>query len=701
MTFTLPALLSVFTLLAIASWVYFLSVRTKFPYTVLLVAVGAFILVPLSTLAPFSFLREFVLTPELLLYVFLPVLLFESAYNINTRRLFENILSISVLSVVSLVVSAGVTATGLYFLLPLVGIETPFLLCFLFGSLISATDPVAVLALFKEVGAPRRLTLLFEGESIFNDGTAVALFLVVLGIATGGWHGSSSVFFGIADFAIMVLGGIALGIGIGLVFVRAVDRARSNEFVQIALMIVLAHFTFLFSDFLSEHLALFGHKFHLSAIIATTMASIVMGNYGRAKILPRAQEFVEKFWIESAFLANSIVFLLIGFVFVALPISPVLFIVPIAVAVLVVAVARAFSIYPVVWLLNKIGREEPIPLSWQHLLSWGSLRGALALTMALLVPDDLSFAGWTFSATPKEFVLALTVGCIFATLFLKATTITRMIRSMRIDALTDLERAEIGEAGVLVRLRALERIGRFAEKGYIEKDIADTLKQEYEDALRKSCDRCHAEIRSEKSASVGERVLRLYMIGVEKEMLDTLYDFGEVTERVYRRVSAKLALQYEYFEEGQMEINPSKEASDPLLRAIEKLRSFLHPKERKEAEEDLYLYYRTQNILSRSALRALRHIDARYAETVFGERATEKIQDIYETFLQQSLEKMQTVEKRIPEKAKILSEQFARRSVLQAQSDLLEELFRQSMMTPKVRLALAEEIEHEARGKNA
>ena len=696
MTFTLPALLAVFSLLAISSAVYFLSVRLKFPYTVLLVAVGTFLLVPLSALPFFSFLREFTLTPELLLYVFLPILIFESAYNIDIRKLFENVYTISAFSIFSLLLSALFIGLALYVLFPFIDLSIPFLLCFLFGALISATDPVAVLSLFKEVGAPRRLTLLFEGESIFNDGTAVALFLVVLGIAEHGWHGAGSILWGVLDFTVMVLGGIILGIVMSAFFVKAIDHARTNEFVQIALMVVLAHFTFLLSDYISEHFVWFGHHFHLSAIISTAVASIVIGNYGRAKILPHAQEFVEKFWTESAFLANSLVFLLIGFIFASLPINLLPFILPIIVSVFVVAIARAFSIYPVSWALNKLRKEDKIPLSWQHLLSWGSLRGALAITMVLLIPDSLSFPGWVFEATPKEFILALTIGCIFTTLFLKATTITWLAEKLNIGVLTPMEKLEYQEASALIHLQALERITRFSKKGYIDTSTARILQKEHKDKLQKACDSCQSQLKKQKNVFLGERILRLFTIGIERETLDTLYDFSEVNERVYRRILSKLVLQYERIEANVKEVDPSEETMDPISKLFHWISEFLNPKKKGYSIEDQYLYYRTQTILSRSVLRSLEDLNKEYTSLLFGASSVETIQRVYEIFLEGSLGKMEDAMKKMSKEAKVLSEKFARRAVLETESHLLEELFHRSMMTPKVYLSLKETIERES-----
>ena len=182
---TAESALALFLMLAISSVSLFFAKRIKLPHTVLLVGIGV-VLALLSSLPHFGFLDDLTLTPELLFFIFLPTLIFESAYNIHIKHLTSDALIITILSVVSLIVSALLIAFGLDIVLTLVGFDIPFILSLTFGAIISATDPVAVLALFKEYGAPRRLSLILEGESIFNDGTGVALFLVILAIAESG-----------------------------------------------------------------------------------------------------------------------------------------------------------------------------------------------------------------------------------------------------------------------------------------------------------------------------------------------------------------------------------------------------------------------------------------------------------------------------------------------------------------------------------
>ncbi len=214
---TANATLAIFAMLAISSLAIFWAKRVKLPHTVFLVVVGI-ILGILSTTPTFHFFGEFRLTPELLFYLLLPTLIFESAYNINVRRMVEDTWIILILSVIGLLISTVVIGAGLYYILMLLGFAVPFMVTLIFGALISATDPVAVLALFKEYGAPRRLSLIFEGESLFNDATAVALFLVLLEVARFGYHGFDTILDGTIAFTSMMVGGVIFGTVVGGVF---------------------------------------------------------------------------------------------------------------------------------------------------------------------------------------------------------------------------------------------------------------------------------------------------------------------------------------------------------------------------------------------------------------------------------------------------------------------------------------------------
>lgn len=376
--------LSLIVLLCLSCATYFLAKRIRLPYTVTLVAIGMVIALVAKYVPSLSFITDFHLTPDILLYVFLPILLFESAYNMNYRELMRNIRSVSLLAVASLVISTAIIGVSLSWIGGLLGFPIPLPIALLFGSLISATDPVAVLALFKELGAPRRLTLIFEGESLFNDGTALALFLVLLDIifflsGTGSNHGSSlfhhafahfspsitlSVIQGFFSFASMIVSGILFGCLVGWSFAKIIGKIHNEKFLEIALTLSLAHLTFIGAEIVGHFIT------PTSGVIATTIAALVMGNYGRYKISPKVEEIMGEFWEFFAFIANSLVFILIGVLLVSLVVPWKIMLVPTLIAIVIVMVARAISVYGVLIPFNWMKREDHIPSTWQHLLSW-------------------------------------------------------------------------------------------------------------------------------------------------------------------------------------------------------------------------------------------------------------------------------------------------------------------------------------------
>jgi CPA1 family monovalent cation:H+ antiporter len=691
MVLTLIPTLAVFLLFAASSGAYFLARRSGIPHTVLLVVIGV-LLVALSNIEPLQFLKDFSLTPELLFYIFLPTLIFESAYSINIRALTRNAIPITLLSIVSLLISALAIAAGLYYLLPLVGFAIPFSAAFIFGALISATDPVAVLALFKEYGAPRRLSLLFEGESLFNDGTGFALFLIALEFAHKGGFSAATLAEGTLSFIIMIVGGALFGLAIGGLFSKMIGWARSSESVSITLTLVLAHVTFLLSEFVSKYAHFGEFKIHLSAIIATTVAAMVIGNYGRTKLPIGAEEFVEKFWGQVAFLANSVIFILIGMLAVSLPIdSPELF-VPVALVALIVAASRALSIYPVVQSWNAlVDAAERIPLAWQHLLAWGSLRGALAVTMALLIPTDLAIAGWEHESTVRDALLAFTTGCIFVTLFFKATTIGPMMRHFRVTHLSKIEIAEYDEARSLVYSRVLARLKRFAEKGYITPHIHELLRSHYSRRLAESSEEC-TEVG--RDAELSEAALRVWVLGIEKKALKALFEYAEISEDVYKRAAKKLAVRTEDAERGhstsQLHMKIGDDIFEKVAQSIRRVMGTLKPA---DDPAENYMYYRALVIISHKVEKELARIKEHQDKGMFTPHVIEKVIKVYTTFKEDAGKKMRAIAEKHPLIIEPLSERLARRGVLKVEEYVLHDLLEHEMVTPKVYATLREELE--------
>lgn len=688
----LDIFLSLFSLMLISLGVSALSEKTHIPFTVLLVIAGS-VLVPLSGLEQLAFIDSFKMTPELLFFVFLPILIFESAYNINIRNMANNIIAISALAVISLLISVAVVGVGLHFALAAIGLNVPMTILFLFGAIISATDPVAVLSLFKEYGAPRRLTLIFEGESLFNDGTAFAIFMVLLEISLSGFKGAESVLEGIATFCTMVVGGLGFGLAMGFLFARLIKWSRGNEHVEITLTVLVAHFTFILTELLSENLELFGFPIHLSAIIATLAASMVIGNYGRYKMSPKVEQYMEKFWGYFAFLANSLVFILMGLTFAQLSIGLHVAIWPILLAIGVVAIGRAVSIYPVVGMLNLIKQEERIPASWQHLLSWGSLRGALAVIMALLIPDNLTVSGWSYDFSVKEFIIALTIGCIYFTLLIKATTIGWVMRKLKIDALTSIEKVEYHESKAFIINKALEKLRELETQGYVSPEEFVRLRDFYESHSLKALVGYREEVGN--SMNLAEANLRLYALGLEKAGLRELLEDGKVDEKIYKKVLNMLHIQVDRLEHGTAQVASLDEKFpiDSVEKFINLTRKLVFLPKRQIKSGTLLSYYRIQRLLVNRVLDHFQSVELQSLIKIFGDEvAIEKVRQFFENVAQSIDAHIEMVEHTQGISLIEVNHAFVASTLRSLQADVLEYLYRNEIITNKLYILLNNEL---------
>lgn len=690
---TVASAFALFLMLAIASLVYFVSIRYKLPYTVLLTFVGV-LLVPLSTLPLFTFLREFQLTPELLFFIFLPILIFESGFNMNVRRVVEEFRPIMMLAIFGYLISAFLIGGGLWFVFNWLHLPIPFLITLLFGALISATDPVAVLALFKEFGAPRRLSLIFEGESLMNDATALALFIIILGLIDTGIS-VAALGAGVITFLVMLLGGTLFGLLFGFGIAQLIGKFRQNEFIAIALMIVLAHLSFLSAEFLNE---IFVHAgwgiIQLSPIITTTVASVVMGNYGRYKVTPHAEEFIDRFWSHFAFLANSVIFILVGLFVAKIPASASILIIPIIAAVILVAVARALSIYITLTPYNLAAApSERISLAWQHILAWGSLRGALAIMLVLLVPVDLTIPGWTLAFSPREFLLVLTVACIFTTLFIKAPLVGPVMRRLKVGLLTPIEKAAYREAQILIHGTAISKLATYTSKGYVPENVSRELLSQHASEF---IDNALHDV--EPSNTLAEQTLRIYLLGREKEVLKELFAFDEMTEPVFRRIYSKLTIQKECAEKGNLNPDPHQTSDyrDIFENVARVFRSFLPPISEAELIREQYLHYRTHEIIAHKALKELATIDTLTENHgAFTPIVIERTKKLYESYEDDARRRRRHIKESHPILVDDLDNALALRSAYRVEEKLLKKLHHRGFLTPKLYIKLKEQYEQD------
>lgn len=688
---SLDVYLSVFTLMLISLGINMLALKTRIPYTVLLVIAGSF-LVPLSDIDAFSFVTSFQLTPELLFFIFLPILIFESAYNINIRNIEENKFVILVLAVLGLLISTFFIGYVGQWALHLIGFEVPLLVTLLFGAAISATDPVAVLSLFKEFGAPHRLTLIFEGESLFNDGTAFAIFLVFLDIMVSGFHGTSTVMQGFFEFFTMIFGGVLFGLFMGLLFSKMIEWVKGHEHLEITLTLLVAHFTFLLTELASEKLVIYGHHIHLSSIIATLVSSLVMGNFGRYKMSPGVEDYMEKFWGYFAFLANSLVFLLMGLLFTELSVSLDVTLMPILLMILVVTAARAVSIYFSVGLVNQIKSEESIPPNWQHLLAWGSLRGSLAVIMVLLIPGDLILPNWHYDFSIKEFIIAITIGSIYFTLLIKATTIGNVIRWLKIDALLPHEKMGYYKSKVLVYQTMMERLKRLFEQHEINKVQYEALIDEYQKLYRQARKKCRSE--TQDSSHVIENLLRIYTLALQKQELKEIFRRDEITENIYKKNLLILETQTEHVEQDRPKLHSLNAYFESWLGRMRNFFRRIFFLSSESDSKELYLYYRTQFKLINKVLDELANMkDSPLIEFFDDPKALENVTKIYLKLKEKNIQEMQKELQSHKELLDEMNEQSAKALLRITQADTIKSLREHEIISNKLYVLLSKEMD--------
>ena len=424
-------------LLLIASLVAIAVQRFRIPYTVALVIVGLLI----TLQSPL----QIELTPELILALFVPPLVFEAAFHLNFRDIQRSLPAILLLAVPGVIITTLIVGGILKF-----GTQLTFPVALVFGALISATDPVAVVALFRTLGVPKRLAVLIEGESLFNDGTAIVLFNLMLVVAVTGHYTPLE---SLGNFLRVSIGGLAVGLVLGWLVSLLIARV-DDYLIETTLTTVLAFGSYLIAE-----------QLHFSGVLAVVAAGLVNGNLGSQGMSPTTRIVLFNFWEYIAFLANSLVFLLIGLQ-VNIP-DLVAHWQPVLWAILAVLIARLVVVYGLSWISRRA--IEPIPLNWQHVLNWGGLRGAICLALALSLPASLG--------SDRDLLQVMAFGVVLFTLLLQSTTMKPLVRWLKIITRSEVQvEYELRHARLAALRSADVRLDRLHTDGLLSTHIWDKLK---------------------------------------------------------------------------------------------------------------------------------------------------------------------------------------------------------------------------------
>jgi Na+:H+ antiporter len=525
---------AVFVLLFVVATTVAIAVRRwRIPYTVALVIAGLGLGLVHAFQAP-------ELSKELLFSVFLPGLVFEAAFHIEFKEFWRNRLAIVSLAVPGVVAATALTAL---ILTPLAG-TLHFASGFnwhyalVFGALISATDPIAVVAIFRNLSAPKRLAVLLDGESLLNDGTAIVFFTLSLSLITGSQVSPG----GLAlDFITIVGGGLLIGLAIGLA-VSQIIRRVDDPMIEITLTTIAAYGSFVAAE-----------QLNFSGVIATVAAGMLCGNYAaRTGMSPSTRVAAETFWEYTAFALNSIVFLLIGF---EVNLHSLLGSwKAILVAYAIVTIGRGIIIFAASALLKTT--RERIPAAWSVILTWGGLRGGLPMVLVLSLPSDFQY---------RELLVSMTFGVVILSILIHGITISPLLQYFGVVSRRgDRRDYELARGRMQAARAALAELDQMSRMHFANDNLPAALRQEYEDIIARSAARLR-ELPLQREDLQDEELLwvRRRLLMAEKDEIINAFQHGILNQETYNQLLADIDARLLRIESGEKLEPPTPEKSDP------------------------------------------------------------------------------------------------------------------------------------------
>jgi CPA1 family monovalent cation:H+ antiporter len=412
------------TLSAVFSWVNhrFLKMPTAIGLMLISLLFSLLLMAPLPGIEGIADdaqrMLEGVDLDETLLHGMLSFLLFAGALHVNVRDLADHKWVIGILASAGVVGATFLVGAGAYLLFTLLGLDVPFIYCLLFGALISPTDPIAVMGVLKSAGAPKSLETQIAGESLFNDGVAVVVFLVLLHIAAGGEELSAGGV--LALFLHEAAGGLIFGLVAGWIALEMLRRVDNYQ-VEVLITLALAGGSYA----LAEHL-------HLSAPIAVVVAGLMIGNTGRDRAMSgKTIEHLDDFWELVDEILNAVLFVLIGLEVMVISISAQHLVAGLLAIPLVLSV-RAVSVGLPIGLLRRFRSFSPGAVT---ILTWGGLRGGISVAMALSLP----------ASDARDLLVAVTYVIVVFSILVQGLTLGRVVRITAVRADKELSRTHLGD----------------------------------------------------------------------------------------------------------------------------------------------------------------------------------------------------------------------------------------------------------------
>lgn len=527
MTSLAALVLGIAGLLALTAVLPLAAARLRVPYSVLLAAVGCLLGVAIGVaeglntqgfdgpiIVFLQTLGSIPITAEVFLWLFLPLLLFETALNMDGRDILDDLAAILVLAVVAVLLSTVISGFSVYYATNF-GIIT----CLLLAAIVATTDPAAVISIFREVGAPRRLLALVEGESLLNDAAAIALFSALLATLLGPTDTPDLWQLG-KDFLREFIGGAVVGLIFGRIAASLVSRVDQGGPAEVTASLALAYLTYAIADM----------SLHVSGVIAVVMAGLVFGTIGRTRICAREWHTVTMIWSQLGFWSSSLIFMLASML-VPTTLAQATWNDMLALGVLIVAAlgARLMALFGILPIVNRLAGGTFVDNRTKLVIVWGGLRGAVTLALALAVSEN--------RAVPEDirhFVSVLATGFVLFTLLVQATTLRSLISWLGLDELSPVEKMLRLRALDLARVEVKDRLSAAAINNGLDADVLRSI----EPVLIRAEDLEELKVDPAESLQRQQNVTALATVTAREAQLY----IEEMARRMVSRASGRLAL---------------------------------------------------------------------------------------------------------------------------------------------------------------
>ena len=673
-------------LLALIAFLPRLAARLRLPYTVLLAALGCTLggVISLSgiMLDPlpgpvlqdfFQELRGFNISADILLWVFLPILLFDTATKLDGRELLDDVGPILILAVVAVLMTTAAAGVAVWWVS-----SAGLTACLLVAAIIATTDPSAVTAVFREVGARRRLVLLVEGESLLNDAAAIALFTVLLALVTSGAAPSEfAVVYDIAfELTIDFVGGAAVGVALGRIAAILVSRIDQGGPAEVTLSVAVAYLAY----------ALAEGYLHVSGVVSVVAAGLVFGTIGRMRVGTKEWESVSVIWSQLGFWASSLVFVLASMLVPetirqARP-SDLLLLAALLVGALS---ARALCLWGVLPIVRMLLRQRPISSRFKLVILWGGVRGAVTLALALAVAEK--------DGVPPEvrhLVSVLATGFVLFTLLVQATSLRSLIHWLGVDQLDAVERILRTRALALTQGEILDRLSETAIIHGLDLEAADEVGALY----RKRVETL------EESGEPGEDMRRQQLIVALATITarEASYYTDEMAEGTISRTAGWLLLSrtnelLDALREGS--VQPYRKAARAEIGRdyVIRIAGFLHRRLRLNGPLARRMAQRIElRLIQRRVLEGLIGFIRNRIRALFGERVSEVALHVIEARIEDTDRALDAVRLQYPAYWRIASGRFLSRTAVRLELEAYNRMAGEGLLSPELLRHLVEEL---------